>query len=750
MNTSIFDKYKPSKFLFLLIILTVFIIITVFIIVKIITSSGMPSISELENPKQNIATQIFSADGEVIDYFFIERRVPLEYNEIPKDFVNALVATEDKKYWTHWGVHSKRVLNSFIKNIFAGYSKEGASTITMQLAGNLYLNRRETSMTRKIREAVTAFQIEKTYTKEEIIELYTNTVNFGRGAYGLQVASNRYFEKEPRELTTAECAYLVGLLKKPEFFNKRDNYQEAIKRRNLVLYMMLEENFITSSKYYNSINESISFMQNINTSKTQLLKNHIANMGIAPHFVETIRQSIRDDKNLKEYDFYKDGLNIYTTINANIQRAINRVVSKYMVELQETFLKYYSWNRNKLLLQKLIDKAIKDNSEYKLANINQKQKIYNRFANNKRFIDSVKNTATTIQIGIVVIDPISGAILGMVGASPKFMLENPDAKYSLNHAVQIKRQPGSSFKPFVYASSLMKGKTPNSTIESGPFSYRLPSGEIWSPSGASKDSSCIVTYTQGLIGSINSVAARLITEVTTPDDVINLAKSVGIKSKLYAVPALSLGAGGDVSPLELTGAYGCFANNGIWNQPYFFDKITNRNNEIIYQKKQKNSIYQTTVFPSEIAEQMTYMLTQVVRQGTASRIKNYLVNIEAAGKTGTTNTAADAWFIGYTPQLVCGIWLGFDDRRINFNCLGSVGYGGRIAAPLWGKIMAEIYAIPKLRYTQKIFGGSSNIQKDTTYINEMDSLLNTKKDALLPYRLTKLQQENQVNLKEEK
>ncbi|MBQ6269519.1 MAG: transglycosylase domain-containing protein, partial [Bacteroidetes bacterium] len=337
MNTNFFDKYKPSHFLVLLVMITILAIVGLFIVIKVITSSGMPSLADLENPKQNIATQIFSADGEVIDYFFIERRVPLEYKKIPKDFVNALVATEDKQFWNHWGVHTQRVINSLIKNIFAGYSKEGASTITMQLTGNLYLDRRETSMKRKIREAVAAFQIEKTYTKEEIIELYTNTVNFGKGAYGLQVASNRYFNKEPQELTTAECAYLVGILKKPEYFNKRDNYNDAIKRRNLVLNMMLEENYISSSKYRESVNEPVSFMDNSISKNQALQMQRLANMGIAPHFVETIRQSIKADKNLREYDFYKDGLNIYTTINAAIQRALNKAVNEYMPELQETF-----------------------------------------------------------------------------------------------------------------------------------------------------------------------------------------------------------------------------------------------------------------------------------------------------------------------------------------------------------------------------------------------------------------------------
>ncbi|NLJ14263.1 MAG: penicillin-binding protein [Ignavibacteria bacterium] len=729
------DKLELKHLLIALIVLTVVAVGGIIITVKIITSDGMPSLSELENPEQKIATQIFSSDGEILDHFFIERRVPLTYSEIPKDFVNALVATEDKQFWNHWGVHSKRVVGSLIKNILAGYSKEGASTITMQLAGNLYLDRREATMKRKIREAATAFQIEKTYTKEEIIELYANTVNFGRGSYGLQVAANKYFDKEPLKLTTAECAFLVGLLKKPEYFNKRANYNEAIKRRNFVLSMMLEDNYISQNQYHKSINEGISFMQtNIPKNQEQNYR-RLANLGIAPHFVEMIRQNVLKDKRLSEYDFYRDGLTIYTTLNADIQRALNKAVNEYMPSLQDMFDKSYSWGKNSATLNKLLDKAVKEHPNYKEAERSRKQQVYASLSTSKSFIDSVKNTATTIQVGVVIIDPTNGAILGMVGASPKFMLENPDAKYSLNHAVQIKRQPGSAFKPFVYASALSKGKLPSSTIASGPFSYTLPSGEVWAPRGSAKDSIGSVTYTRGLVGSINSVSARLITEVTSPEEVVQLVKKAGIDSKLDPVPALSLGAGGDVSPLEITGAFEIFVNNGVFVQPYYYDRIENRQGEVVSARKMSNAV--TEVLEKEVAAQMTYMLQQVVQYGTATRVKNYLKDVEAAGKTGTTNEAADAWFIGYTPQLLCGIWMGFDDKRINFNCLGATGYGGRAVAPLWGAIMAEIYKIPNFPYRQKKFIIAD--AADTT-TNDIE-MLNIQK---LPYPMTKRQQETEM------
>ena len=703
-----FKNITPLHILLTLLILTLVVAVSFVIFIKVVTSTGMPSLIDLEKPDQKYATQIISSDGEILDHFFIEKRVPLTYKEIPTDFINALVATEDRSFWKHWGVYSERVVGSLIKNITGG-RREGASTITMQLAGNLYLDRREMTFIRKVREAATAFQIEQTYTKQEILELYTNTVNFGRGSYGLRIAAAQYFDKEPNELTTAECAFLVGLLKKPEYYNKLEHYDDAIKRRNLILNLMLEQTLITPKNYTNSYKEEISFMKPNLTQDKYLAERRIKHIGIAPHFVETIRQNLSKDKKLADYNFYKDGLTIYTTLDSRIQKAINKAVAEYMPEVQKNFIANYSWTRNKEILDKLLEKEIRQLQEYKDANKAGKQLLMSKYKKDKDFIEKVKDIASTIQLGIVVIDQSTGAIVGMVGASPKFMAESPFAKHSLNRSCQIYRQPGSSFKPFVYAAVLQKGKVPESTIETGPYTYTLPSGETWSPSGSGKDSS--TTLTQALIGSINTASARLITQVTNPGDVVALAQKAGISTKLEAVPALSLGAGGDVSPMELTAAYSIFGNNGIYVAPYFYDRIEDKFGEVISERKPFANY--TDVLDREIAGQMTYMMQQVVNYGTATRVKNYLKGVDAAGKTGTTNDAADAWFIGYTPQLVCGIWMGFDDRRINFDCLGAVGYGGRIAAPLWGAIMSEIYNINTLPYKQYRFG-SLKVDVDST------------------------------------
>ncbi|GAB1370521.1 PBP1A family penicillin-binding protein [Candidatus Kapaibacterium sp.] len=687
----------------------------------------MPSLEQLENPRTNLASRIYSADGKLLDHFYNERRVNLSYDSLPKSFIDALIATEDRKFWDHWGVHTGRVFNAAIKN-FIG-DKEGASTITMQLSRNLFLSH-EVTMERKIREAFLSMQIEKTYTKEEILEMYANTVYFGNGAYGIQVASQVYFDKSPPELTLSESALLVGLLKAPESYNPFKNPDRAINRRNLILNMMHDQEFIIDGEYAQAIAEPLTVFK---VDKAKNKPRRYLGEQTAPHFVEMIRQEISSDNSLSDYNLYRDGLSIYTTLNSKIQRYANEAILEHLTELQKYFDKRWNWSRNKSLLDDIIKKAISARPDYKAADSKSKKSIFEKLSGNKKFVDSLKNNLTTIQVGLVVIEPKTGAVLAMVGASPKFITEHRESKYSLNHSYQIRRQPGSAFKPFVYASSLIKGLTPESNIECGPYSYLLPSGETWSPRGSGD---CEDGQTTSLINalriSINTVSARLITTVTTPSDVVNLARRMGIQSSLAAVPALSLGAGGDLSPFELTSAYGTFANSGVHVPPFYLSRIDDKNGTTIKEKKKISNI--TEALKPEIVSQMIYMLRSVVDGGTASRaIRSKFRDIEAGGKTGTTNDAADAWFVGFTPQLVCGIWLGFDDKRVNFDVLGSEGYGGRSAAPIWGILMDKIYKDVTLPYTQRKF--NKHEVNDSTEVN------------VLPYKLTNEQLEQNPDIK---
>ena len=648
----------------------------------------LPSFDQLENPPQELATKVLSSDGKILDMFFIKKRSNIPYDSIPKDVINALIATEDRAFFDHWGIHPMRIAKAFVKNIIVFRAKEGASTLSQQLARNLFLNR-EVSIARKIKEAITAVKIEQTYTKKEILELYCNTVYFGKGAYGIQVASELFFKKSPLQLSTAECAYLIALLKGPENYSAIGNYEKALNRRNLVLSMMADMGYLEEDQYYSSLIQPIF----LNRGRLGMKEE-----SIAPHFVEMIRQALEKDDQftLQENNLYRDGLVIFTTLDSRIQQAANEAVQEHLSGFQETFRKNWSWKGKQKLLNSLIRQAVMEKPEYlSVSDPAKKEQMMQGAMKNQKFIDSVKLKATTIQTGVNVIDPMTGHIVAMVGSSPEGLALAGDSRYTLNHAVQIKRQPGSSFKPFVYASAMINGLTPESVIESGPFSYTLPSGGVWSPSGSSSGP---ISLAGGLRYSINTVAARLITEHTSPSEVIALSHRMGIKSELDAFPTLALGAE-EVTPLEMTSAFGTFLNHGISIDPVYIQRIEDKRGKVIYQRSRHINL--VDALRPDIAKAMVKMMRGVVTGGTASSIRSFF-SYDAAGKTGTTNDYADAWFVGLTPQLAAGVWVGFDDRRIKFT--GWYGQGGKAAAPIWGRMMQKVYSKPGMQYRLKRFG----------------------------------------------
>ncbi len=690
----------PKKIILTLTAITVIIAAAVLIYVNTVIANGLPSLEQLENPSQDYATQIISSDGEVLDHFYKQRRVSLERDSIPKDFINALIAVEDREYFNHWGVHTERIIKAMIKNILAGGIEEGASTITMQLARNLYdstIYRYDRTLDRKIREAVTAMKIEKRYTKDEILEMYANTVNFGRGAYGIQIAAQVYFDKLPSELTTAECAFLVGVLKSPERYNSLRDQQLALGRRNLVLRLMRKQGFLSENKFERAIKEPITLARS--GEGMRRLKEFM----LAPHFVEMIRQKLSRSEQLKNYNLYSQGLRIYTTLNSSIQRYAKESVEEHLASFQKLFNRRWNWRNHPDLLKKLLNEAIYARADYRAASSkSEKRRIAAKLRKDRNFTDSVKNAATTVQIGLAVINPKNGAVLAMVGASPKFMKENPDAKYSLNHSTQIKRQPGSSFKPIVYTSALREDRslTPFTLIECGPFSYVDPhTEEEWAPRGMGGcEEGDMMQLKDCLRRSINTASARIILNHTTPRKVVELAKNMGIHSKLQAVPALALGAG-EVVPVEMVSAFGTFANDGEHVDYYYVDKIEDRTGADL---KYKSDQYEKhKLLSHEICSMVKAMMVNVVEFGTGRKVRSYFKGIDAAGKTGTTNDYADAWFIGYTPELAAGVWIGFDDRRVTFT--GEYGYAAEAAAPVWGMLMNKIYADKSLGFSKKEF-----------------------------------------------
>ncbi len=665
------QKTKRKSFLYLLLLISLIFIASIILILQYIFE-GLPSLDELENPKPQLASNVYSIDGELIGQFFKENRVEVSIDSIPPHVINALIATEDRKFYDHWGVDLQRFIKAMFKNIFL-FKREGASTITQQLAKNLYELKLQNeslfdTIIRKIREWITAIQIEKTYTKREILEMYFNIQWFGHGAYGIAMASKVYFDKDVKHLSIEEGALLVALLKSWVYYDPYEKYERALQRRNLVLKNMVEMGYLSENEY-----------ERLKVKPIKLSYKRIQQGirgTIAPHFVEYIRQQMEKLCDKYGYDLYKDGLNIYTTLDSRMQRIANNAVEAHLNEFQKQFDKVWSWSKYKGVIDELIDRSIKNTFEYKAAtNDAERRSVYFRLKSNYAFIDSVKNAAKRIEVGFVVLDVKTGEIRAMVGGRDQKFL------YGLNHVTQIRRQPGSAFKPIVYTVAIDRGLYPVYPILNQPFNYNG-----WSPQNFDLSTGGFTTLRQGLMYSINIVAARLIIEDYAPlTDIGKIAERLGIKSKLELYPSIALGTS-LVSPLELTSAYATLANHGIYNEPISILKIEDKDGMLIDKF--------TSESREAVSEETAYIITDMMRsaidQGTgiAARYR-YGFQRPAAGKTGTTQDYADAWFVGYTPQLVGGVWVGFDDQRISFT--GDYGQGARAALPIWAIFMHEVY-----------------------------------------------------------
>ncbi|MDH7604580.1 MAG: PBP1A family penicillin-binding protein [Melioribacter sp.] len=665
-------KKKKSKGLKLFILFIGIIIIAAFILLVQYIFEGLPSLDELENPKPQLASNVYSIDGELIGQFFKENRVEVSIDSIPPHVVNALIATEDRKFYDHWGVDIGRFIKAMFKNIFL-FKREGASTITQQLAKNLYELKLQNeslfdTIIRKIREWITAVQIEKTYTKREILEMYFNIQWFGHGAYGIAMASKVYFDKDVKQLSIEEGALLIALLKSWVYYDPYEKYERALQRRNVVLKNMVDMGYLSEEEY-----EKLK----VKPIKLSYKKIEQGIRGtIAPHFVEYIRQQMEKIASKYGYDLYRDGLNIYTTLDSRMQRIAIHAVEVHLNEFQKQFDKSWSWNKYKGVIDDLIDRAIKNKIEYRTATSEEERKnIYYRLKNNPAFIDSVKNAAKRIEVGFVVMDVKTGEIRAMVGGRNQRFL------YGLNHVTQIKRQPGSAFKPIVYTVAIDRGLYPAYPILNQPFNYNG-----WSPQNFDLSTGGFTTLRQGLAYSINIVAARLIIEDYAPlPDIGRIAERLGIKSQLELYPSIALGTS-LVSPLELTTAYATLANHGIYNEPISILKIEDKDGMLIdkFVSESREAISEETAYI------VTDMMRTAIDQGTGVAAR-YRYNFQrpAAGKTGTTQDFADAWFVGFTPQLVGGVWVGFDDQRISFT--GEYGQGARAALPIWAIFMHDVY-----------------------------------------------------------
>ncbi len=645
------------------------VVAALFIIGSIYIFSGLPSIEELENPRPQLATKVFSADGQLIGKFFIENRIESNIDSLPPYLIQALISTEDRKFYDHWGVDLIRFFQAMVKNVMRFSFREGASTITQQLAKNLYELKTQSESkfdtgVRKIREWISAVQIEKRFTKNEIIELYLNVSYFGKSSFGVEAASRAYFDKSATELTLPESALLIALLKSPRDYDPVRNYDRSISRRNLVMHNMVVTGILSADEY-----EELKIQPIVLASGQRTVL-----QSEAPYFLEYVRLQMKSLSDKYGFDLYRDGMNIYTSLDLGMQRIANEVSAKHIAEYQILFDEKWSWQESESLLTELIDFAVKNSKEYKSAVTKEERaEIYNKLKAADSFVDSFKTIATRIEVGFVVIDPKTGYIKALVGGV------NQQFGRGLNHVTGMRRQPGSSFKPFVYATAMENGYYPAYTLLNQKFDYNG-----WSPGNSSEIYSGYETMRWGLAHSVNVMTARMtISDIAPPRQVVKIAQRMGIHSNLDPYPSIALGTS-EITPLEITSAYGTFPNGGVYVEPISILKIEDNNGIVIEEFRPKY----VQAITSETASIMVNLMEGVVSSGTAVGVRNYF-QYPAAGKTGTTQDYSDAWFVGYTPELVAGVWVGFDDHRVKFT--DWYGQGAKAALPIWAMFMEGAY-----------------------------------------------------------
>jgi len=640
---------------------------------------GLPSLEELENPNPDLASLVYSEDGVLLHKFFIKNRTFIGLKSIPMSTRYALIATEDVNFYTHWGVDVRRFVLAMGENILKGRTRwQGASTITQQLAKNLYLTQ-ERTVSRKVKELITAIELEKTYTKDEILALYLNTVYFGSGAYGIEAAAQTYFGKSAYLLTLPESATLIATLKSPTAYNPVKFPASSLGRRNLIISQMEKVNFITSAQ-----------AEKARRSPLRLKYTPVSRQGMAPYFTEYIRQTFKPASTAGSINLLRDGLTIQTTLDSRMQNYAQQAAAAHLAELQAAFDRSWVWPeslKNQMIAESERFKGLKE------SGLTDK-KAMAQIKADKAWVNELLKEKTRIQVALVAIDPANGHVKAWVGGN-KF---SPDEyKYQFDHVWQAKRQPGSTFKPFVYTAAIDKGLPANFQVLDQPMTFNI-GNTVWSPRNSDGSSGGMTTLRSALTQSLNQVTVRLAYEQLSTTEIISFARRMGISSPLD--PNLSLVLGTSVvSPLELAGAFSTFANNGIWQEPVSILKVEDKHSRIIsaYTPNRRFAIDPNTNFV------MVSMLKDVINRGTGTAVRSrYAFNMEAAGKTGTTQSMRDAWFAGFTPQLVAVVWTGFDDERIKFTSM-EYGQGARAALPIWAGFMKRCYSDPTLKLQNRNF-----------------------------------------------
>jgi penicillin-binding protein 1A len=568
----------------------------------------LPEVRTLEEYKPSITSRVYSDNNKLLAEFFVENRTPVSLTDVPAMLINALIATEDTRFYTHHGLDPRGIARAFTRNIRARKVLEGGSTLTQQLAKVLFLTP-ERSYTRKLKEMTLALRIEQRYTKQEILSLYLNQIYFGSGAYGVESAAQIYFGKSVKELDMAECALLAGLPRSPKYYSPFKAPENARGRRAYVLNRMVATGVITRAQADDAKREPLPSQPTVKVG------------GPAPYFVEYIRQKV--EERFGASILYSGGLNIYTSINDD--------------------------------LQKYAEQAVKEGLE----------KIEARHRNT--------GASPPLQAALIATEPLTGHILAMVGG-------RDFSESQFNRAWQALRQPGSAFKPVIFAAALERGFGATDILDDSPLTIKVDRKKNWTPENFTHTYQGLVTLRKALAQSLNVPTVKLLEKIGV-DETIQYARKFGIRSPLTHYLSLALGSS-DVTLFELTSAYAVFANHGTKLGPISILMITDSSGRILY----TNDALPVQVMKPETAYLITNLLRGVIERGTGWKARE--LGRPAAGKTGTTNDYRDAWFMGYTPNLVAGVWVGYDDHR----SIGPKETGARAALPIWLAFMKKAHA----------------------------------------------------------
>lgn len=684
--------------------------------------SDIPSVKDFDKVKITNGTKVYADDGTLIGEFKIQKGIYIPLKQIPKHLIDAVVATEDSRFWKHKGIDYIGIGRALIKDIFHMSLKEGGSTITQQLAKIMFLTPEKT-ISRKIKEAYLAIKIEKELSKEKILELYLNNVYFGHGAYGVEMASRIYFGKSVSYVTLPEAALLAGLIKAPNAYSPYNDLVRAKQRQEVVLERMEKEELITPQERKKAYREPI-YLSSLRVSTENY-----------NYFLEYVRRQLEENFDIEK--IYKGNLKVYTTVDPKVQFAAQRALQEGLREVD----KRIGWRgaagrisikeeekeenvafspsqgdiargvvlsvtanqalikargvKGKLLLSDALwaSKVVEEGGRFKIIRnfkltdiLHPGDIIIVRFKKVGKEILFSLEQEPEIEGALVAMEPQTGYIKAMVGG---YSFQRGE----FNRAVYAQRQPGSAFKPFVYAAAIEKGFTPESTILDEPVSYKSGLKE-WSPSNYDGEFWGEITLRTALAYSRNVPTVRL-AETIGIDSIMNMAKRAGIKSEMPPDLTLALGSL-SLSPLELTAAYAVFANGGKRIKPIAIKYVTDSTGKILL----KNEPEVEDAISPDVAHTITDMLKDVIDYGTGTR-----ANIgNVAGKTGTSNDFKDAWFVGYNSQLVAGVWVGYDDMR---KTLGQGEAGGRVSAPIWARFMKEALAQLQTRDLKNSEGGKN-------------------------------------------